>query len=269
MTVMSTMNPARTAPASGHDTASPAAPVVATPAVGHGWRLRLGMLLPAVNSEAEPQMAAMLPPGVSLHTTRLKMGESSRAELLSMIERVEEGAMLLAEAAIDRILFHCTAVTTYDAGMAEGLCERIAKASGLPASATADAVVAGLNAVGARRIIMLTPYAADINQHEVDFLRHNGITVLQERGLGLRYAKDFRKVEPYAWYRMAMEMKTAAAEACFISCAQARVGEVIAAVEHDLGIPVVTSNQAAVWYCLRQSGIADRIAGFGSLLAER
>src|SRR6201999_2672666 len=86
--------------------------------VRHGAKLRIGMLLPSVNSEAEPQMEAMMPPGVSLLTTRLKMVESFEPrELLTMTERVEEGAQLLADAAIDRILFHCTAVTTFDIGL--------------------------------------------------------------------------------------------------------------------------------------------------------
>jgi maleate isomerase len=270
---MSVASPARHAPQRTPEPSMPvagpgAAGTAATPAIHHGWRLRIGMLLPSVNSEAEPQIEAMLPAGVTLHTTRLRMGESSREELLSMVEKVEEGATLLAEAAVDCILFHCTAVTTYDPGMADRLRERIAKATGLPALVTADAVVAGLRAVGARKVIMLTPYAQDINDHEVAFLRHHGITVLRERGLGLRYAKDFRTIEPFAWYRMARELKDERAEACFISCAQARVGEIIATVERDLGVPVVTSNQAAAWHCLRQAGVSDQVAGFGTLLEQ-
>jgi maleate isomerase len=233
--------------------------------VRYGWRQRLGMIIPSVNTEAEPQIAAMLPPGVTLHATRLKMIEDTPDQLLSMTERIEEGAALLADAGVDRILFHCTAVTTYEPDMADRIRARIEKATGLPAVVTADAVAAALAALGARRVVMVTPYVPEVNRREVAFLRHHGVTVLDDYASGLTYAKDFRAIEPYAWYRTAMAHRNDEAEAYFLSCAQIRVAEIIAALERDLGRPVVTSNQAAAWYGLRQAGIHDRIGGFGAL----
>ena len=41
--------------------------------INYGTRARLGMILPSGNQAAEPQFQAMLPTGVSLHTTRLKL----------------------------------------------------------------------------------------------------------------------------------------------------------------------------------------------------
>jgi maleate isomerase len=236
------------------------------PAVRHGSRLRLGMLLPAVNTEAEPQIDAMLPPGVTLHTTRLRMVESSSPkELLTMTERIEEGAQLLADAKVEHILFNCTAVTTFAPGLADSIRERITKATGIRASATGDAVAAALAALGAKKIVMITPYLAEVNRNEVEFLAGHGITVLKEHGEGLIYARDFRQIVPASWQRKVMAMRDPTADAYFISCAQARVIEIIAPLEAELGCPVVTSNQAALWQSLRQSGIDDRIAGFGAL----
>lgn len=40
-----------------------------TQAINYGTRARLGMLLPPRNQAEEPQFHAMLPLGVSLHTT--------------------------------------------------------------------------------------------------------------------------------------------------------------------------------------------------------
>src|SRR5271166_4696204 len=45
------------------------------PALKYGSRLRLGMIIPSVCSNAEAHIAAMLPDGVTLHTTRLRMDE--------------------------------------------------------------------------------------------------------------------------------------------------------------------------------------------------
>jgi maleate isomerase len=68
-----------------------------TPAINYGSRVKLGMMLPSSNTIAEPQIAAMLPPGVSLHTTRLRL--RSGLEALGMLEKLEEAAQLMADAA--------------------------------------------------------------------------------------------------------------------------------------------------------------------------
>ena len=37
----------------------------------------------------------------------------------------------------------------------------------------------------------------------------------------------------------------------------------IAALEEDLGIPVLTGNQVAFWYALRQAGVREPVNGHG------
>jgi maleate isomerase len=46
------------------------------------------------------------------------------------------------------------------------------------------------------------------------------------------------------------------------------MADVAAAAEFWLDKPVIAINTATYWYALRSYGIKDRIAGFGSLLAE-
>jgi len=236
--------------------------------VRYGWRFRLGMIVPSVNTEAEPQMEAMLPEGVSLHTTRLKMVEGPPETLLGFTDRIEEGAAALADAGVDRILFHCTAVTTYEPDMGRRIRERIGQATGLPVSVTGEAVAEALAALAARKVVMVTPYTSAVNEREAAFLRHHGVAVLRNHAQGLTYAREFRAIEPYGWYRMVMDRRHEEADAYFLSCAQIRVAEIIAALEHDVGRPVVTSNQAALWHALRQGGIGDQFTGFGALFAR-
>jgi len=238
----------------------------AIPVIRLGWRLRLGMLIPSVNTVAEPQLAAMLPEGVSLHTTRLKLTGSTEQELLGMVERVEEAALLLADAEPQRILFHCTAVTTLDFGMVDRIRDRITGATGLPTDVTAECIVAALQGLGARRIVMVTPYIQPVNDREAAYLRHHGVEVLSEHGLGLPGGKAFATIEPAEWYRIVMAHRHQDADAYFLSCAQTRTAEIIETLEHDLGRPVITSNTAALWHCLRQAGLRDAVPGFGELL---
>lgn len=233
-----------------------------------GWRMRLGVLMPSVNYVAEPQMTAMLPDGVYLHATRLKLTGSTREELMLMTDGIEEASLLLKDAEPQRILFHCTALTTYEEGIDQRIRERITGATGIPASVTSEALIAAFAAIGAKKIVMVTPYIHEINEHEMAFFNRNGIEVLDEHGLGLPGGKEFATVEPSVWYRLVMERRNPDADAYFISCAQSRCAEIIEPLEQDLGRPVVTSNQAAVWHCLRQSGLQDRVPGFGALLRQ-
>src|SRR5579862_100949 len=111
---------------------------------GYGERLRIGMMLPCRNTIAEPELNSLLPPGVSLHTTRLRLLGYSRDELMVMTQNVEEGAELLAAALVDVIVFHCTAVSTLDSDMGDKLVERIQRSTGIPSVATSQALLAAL-----------------------------------------------------------------------------------------------------------------------------
>jgi maleate isomerase len=234
------------------------------PAINYGLRAHLGMMLPSVNTIAEPQIAAMLPPGVSLHTTRLRLIES---DLLSMLERLEEAAGLIADAHVDRIIFHCTAVSMYSPEIVGEITRRVAAVTPIPLVITSEAIVAALRALQASKIVLMTPYPQATNDREVRFLAHHGITVLRERGLGLE-GPHLASVEPEQWYRETMALRDPAADAYFISCTAVRSADVIEALERDLGRPVITSNQGMLWGALRAAGIDDRRAGFGRLLRD-
>jgi maleate isomerase len=233
-----------------------------------GWRLRIGMLLPSSNRVAEPEIPAMLPDGVALHTTRLKLAGSSRDELLAMTENVEDGAALLADADVDLIAFHCTAVSTFDPEMEGRLRQRIETRTGKPATATAEALIAAFRALEARRIVLVSPYVSEINQREVAFMAHHGVAVLHETGLNLTDGASFANVEPGDWYRLTLANRHKDADAYFVSCTTIRATPVIAALERDLGKPVVTSNQALAWHALRKGNVRDAVPGFGTLLAR-
>lgn len=51
-----------------------------------------------------------------------------------------------------------------------------------------------------------------------------------------------------------------------LTCANFRSHYAAAALEADLGVPVVTSTQAPLWRVLRLAGVQDAIRGYGRLL---
>jgi len=233
----------------------------------YGERLRIGMMLPCRNTVAEPELNRLLPQGVSLHTTRLSLLGTSRDELLAMTDNVEQAAELLAAAKVDLIAFHCTAVSTLDSAMGDRLVERIERSTGLPATATSLALLAALETLKARRIVMVSPYRQGINDDEVAYFAHHGVEVLSELGLGLPDARSMASVDPQEWCRHAFERRRPDAEAYFLSCTNIRAMAAIAPLERALSVPVISSNQAMLWHALRKAGIADKLQGYGRLLS--
>jgi maleate isomerase len=236
--------------------------------INYGTRAKLGMLLPSGNQAAEPQFHAMLPAGVSLHTTRLKLSGSSDAELMGMTDRVEEAAQLVGDAEVDLVVFHCTAVSTWDATREQSIKDRIAKASGRPVTATSEAIVAALRTVGAKSIVMLSPYIDAINKREEAYFTNAGFKILDCAGLNKATANDMMSVTPAEWRSFAVAHRNPGADAYLLSCTTVRSAEVADVLEEELGRPVVTSNTSTIWHCLRKMSIDDRIQGFGRLLRE-
>lgn len=239
-------------------------------AIDYGDRARIGLMVPSGNQVCEAEIHAMLPAGVAAMVTRLELRGSSEPELLRMLESLEVAARLLADARPRVIGFHCTAVSTFAPAMAQGIVRRFEDATGLPGAATADAVIAALAALGARRVLLLTPYIAPVHEREVAFLAAHGVTLAGGSMLGLNTNAEMAELPPA---RIAEQARIAAAqaptaEACFISCTAIRSAGLIAPLEAELGIPVITSNQAMAWHMLRHCGIAEAEPGFGRLMAS-
>ncbi len=238
--------------------------------IAYGDRARLGVLVPSGNAVAEPELRAMLPPEVGMVVTRLPLRGSSEAELLAMAGSLESAAGLLADARPDAIAFHCTAVSTFDPAMADGLRQRIKAATGLPALATADALLAAVAKLGARRVLLVTPYIEAVHAREAAFLEANGMRVVGGSCMGIDTNAEMAGISPAAIGAQARAALAAAphADLCLISCTAIRSGAAIGGMEAELGVPVVTSNQALAWYAMRALGLLEPVRGFGRLLSE-
>jgi maleate isomerase len=126
-------------------------------------------------------------------------------------------------------------------------------------------VVDALHELGAEKIVVGTPYLDEINTREAEFLHAKGFEVLDIQGLNLETGIEFGTVTPNYWKKFAIEIDRPDAEAIFLSCGGIRALEVVQEIEEITGKPVITSNQAQMWSCLRRAGITDNIEGFGQL----
>jgi maleate isomerase len=233
--------------------------------IAYGERARIGMLLPSGNISAEAELAAMLPHDVAIHTTRLPLNGSRDEQLLGMIDGVDAAACLLAHTMPSLIVFHCTAVSTWNPEMDATLSRRIQAATGVRATTTADGIAAALRTLSARKIVLISPYIDEINEREVRFLSSLGVQVLGVCGLGLSTPQEMYAVSPGEWRDLSLAARNDDADAYFISCTAIRTLAVIAEIERSLSRPVVTSNQIMGWHAIRSCGLNDRVDGVGTL----
>ena len=233
--------------------------------IDYGDRARLGVLLPSGNFVAEAEIRAMLPAGIGHHVTRLALRGSSSEQLLGMLRRLEEASALLADAGVGLIAFHCTAVSTFAPDMAGSIVRRIEAATGIAAFSTADALLAACGAVRARRLLLVTPYLEAVHRREAAFLEAQGLTVAGGAWMGIDTNAEMGRCSPEEILGFARS-HAGAADACLLSCTAIRSAGIIPALERELGMPVLTSNQAMVWHALRRFGVPAGETGPGALM---
>ncbi len=228
---------------------------------------RIGLIIPSSNRLAEPQFQRYAPPGVGVHVTRLRMTGKWHKPLNELDPAIAEAAAALSDTNPGVILFNCTA-----SSMEEGLAgeahvlEVIQKASGCPAVTTGQAIAEALKLLRLKKLVLISPYIKQTNQHEVHFLREAGFEVIHDLGLGLHGGGDeYINVTPQRWKEIAMENSRATADGYLLSCTNTTMIEVVEDLEQSLKKPVVTSNQAALWACLKRLNIIQSITGLGRL----
>jgi maleate cis-trans isomerase len=159
-------------------------------------------------------------------------------------------AELLSDAHPDVIVFHCTDTSMTQGPQGEGKILDIVKdATGIDAMATSRLVLDALQTLGMKKVVLLTPYKS--NKAVIDYLTAAGITVVQDVALKLE-AQNFGSVTPQDWARLARENDRPEADGIFLSCTNTRQIEAVADIERDLGKPVVNSNQAVLWGCMKR-----------------
>ncbi|MCO5089950.1 arylmalonate decarboxylase [Bosea sp. (in: a-proteobacteria)] len=233
-------------------------------------RARLGFVAVANAGLTEGDMFAMCPPGVGLSFTRVRMQTACTVASLSGMERDLGDALATLSPGrqdLDVLCYNCTAGSFV---IGEDKIIAMIEATRPQGRATTllSGVHAALRAVGARRVAMATAYTDDINELEKAHFTRQGFDVVNLAGLGLLTDVEMNRVSPDCLMDFARHVDRPEADALFISCGALRSTGIVETLERELGKPVIGSNQASMWNCLRLAGIRDRMAGFGSLLRD-
>jgi maleate isomerase len=226
---------------------------------------RIGLIIPSSNRLTEPQFHRYAPPAVDTHVTRLRMTGKFRKPLSELKRSLVEASEALSDVKPRIIVFHCTA-NSMENGLAHeaAIVEIIQQASGCPTLTTAQAITQAFDHFDIKKLVLISPYVKATNEHEVQYLKEAGYTVVHELGLGLR-THGYSAVTPEEWKNIVKENARADADGYFLSCTNTRMIEAIPEIEREMDKPVVSSNQATLWACLKRLGIAHSDKKLGRL----
>lgn len=199
-----------------------------------------------------------VPEGADLHLTRtpfvaLPVG-TDQAWAISDASVVACGVHDLVAVEPHVVAYGCTS-GSFVGGLAgeKWLCETMVAAGAPVAVTTSGALVSALDTLHVRRVAIATPYDEETTRLLVTYLAECGITVTSSRNLGLTGR---------VWtvpYEVTADLVRSAvgpgAEAVFVSCTNLPTFDLVAPLEAELGLPVLTANQVTMWAALRAAGL--------------
>lgn len=254
-----------------------------------GWRARLGILVIDKDTVPEVEFQAMAPAGVTVHTARFasprQSGSGSYGDdpARTVVESpdIATGLDYLGRIGLDAITL-CFVTGSFFGGLAfdDAFAEQASeKAHGCRVSTAAGAVRAALAATGVRRPFLVAPpwfndliathalrYFADAGFKPSGLVRHDlGAAWQDKEPWQVWDANGQQQVRADELYRQVRALVPADADGVAVLGNGLLAADAIAPLEADLGMPVVTSNQAALWQCLRGSGVLAGADGYGRL----
>jgi maleate isomerase len=210
-----------------------------------------------------------VPEDISLHITRLPY--VPLAATLEMAVHISDPALVArcvtdVHAVSPLVAAYACTSGSFVGGVAgeAALVAAMIDAGAPSAITTSGALLGALRHLDVTRVATATPYTADLTTGLSAFLAEAGVDVVAASGLGL--TSDIWTVPYDVTAGLVRDTDTDDAQAVFISCTNLPTYDVIAALEAELGKPVLTANQVTIWSALNVIG--RKAVGPGQRLLE-
>jgi len=228
---------------------------------------RIALIILATDHTTEVDFQRMVASsGIGVYVSRIPYANpTSPDNLRKMQPALTAGAgLILPGEMLDAIVYSCTAASVVIGD--EEIDTAIGEAKpGVPVVTPPAAGVRGLKALGARRISILTPYTVATSRPMAAYFAAHGFEIASFTCLGFEDDREMARIPPAALVDITRETTAPEAEALFISCTALRSAVAAPAIEDAIRRPVVTSNQATAWNCLRLCGDETPRPEFGRL----
>lgn len=241
-----------------------------------GYRALMGVIIPSTNTVVEHDYSLLRPPGVTFHYGRMYIeqpaagDDSAFEQLIAQIRSALPIAVRdVLTAQPDHLVMGMSAETFWGgkAGNDEFVA-RVRRQSGLAVSTGADACARACQALGIRRVAVVTPYQPVGDAQVRGYFGDIGLDVVRLAGLKCPSATAIAEVPEDRLRRRLVDLDGPDVEGIIQVGTNLSMLRLADEAERWLGKPVLAINAATVWQALRTNGIPDRWPGFGTLLRE-
>lgn len=226
-------------------------------------RAIIGVMTPAMNSVVQPELELLRPVGVTNQMQRFRLGGSHISDDLA-----EEAEKLMD--VNPAALAICLTTDAGPDGVAKlaARCDTLAARLGIPIFNASIALQNALQAVGARRIAVLTPFNAEVNRVVRTNIENGGFEAVAVRGTEAASLEAICETPLSRIRELVHELAASDCDAIAqVGTALPLIG-LIEELERETGKTIIACNAAVYWQTLRAAGIRDAVPGYGHLLNE-
>ncbi|GAA4237853.1 maleate isomerase [Actinomadura meridiana] len=242
---------------------------------------RIGQIVPSSNVTMETEVPAIFraretvaPERFTFHSSRMRMKRVSKRELAAMDADSARCAAELSDADVDVLGYACL-VAIMSAGYgyhgeSERTLAKVTEDNGAPAPVvtSAGALVSALHLMGAKSIAVVCPYMRPLTETVVNYIRHEGVEVVDYTALEIPDNLDVAAHDPKKLVPIAHALNTDDADAIVLSaCVQMPSLASIEIVEQELGKPVLSASIATAHHLMRALDLLAFAPGAGTLLS--
>lgn len=217
---------------------------------------RIGLIVPSSNTTMETEVpafmgnfAADVGATLSFHSARVRMRHVRQEELEAMNRAAADAMDLLCDAPVEAVGYAClVAIMAMGKGyhrVAERELTAVARAAGREALmvTSAGALVDELHAMGARRVVMVMPYADELARCVVDYVESEGITVGDYRNMRVTDNVEVARIPAAAVLDTAATLDQRGADAVVLSaCVQMPSLHALEVARARTDIPVLSAS---------------------------
>ena len=225
-----------------------------------------GVLIPSTNTTVEIEYNRLLPPSLQVHIGRLK---SSGAGHFAPSEDadIDYQAQLLGTAKVAVISLAQTSASLFGDDYDANVTRRMSAAAGVPAITSAQAIGQAIQALGVRRIALVSPYSPAVLERARHYYESkHGLEVPTVHGFAATDAYMIGKLGPENARDAFIRINHPGIDAFVVPGGNFPTMSFVADWEREFGKPVVTTNQAALWAMLGIMRANEKLRGLGQLL---
>ena len=215
--------------------------------------LRVGLIVPSSNTVMEPDFHGYFGRPSVISTTRIFLENVTRdAETRMLQDGLPAAIELIATTAPDVVVFGCTSAGALgNLAGDHAIADMIQKRLGAQTVTALGAVLAQLRTMATRRVAVFTPYVEELTNCVASCVVEAGFSLQKALGMGIRNNLEIGAIAPeqivhFVESQMA-EAERRAVDCLFLSCTNWRAIGAVEPLQRKFGIPVVTSNQAAIY----------------------